>query len=90
MHGTSNPSKRNIKMTSPKYCIILAAGKGTRMKSDQTPKVCFKVNGVPAILRAMRTYRETGIPQFIVVVGGNLAGKVMETVNAEYANVVYA
>ncbi len=77
-------------MASPQYCIILAAGKGTRMKSDLTPKVCFEVNGVPAILRAMRTYKSTGISQFIVVIGGTLAGKVMETVNSEFANVVYA
>ena len=76
-------------MPSPKYCIILAAGKGTRMKSDLTPKVCFEVNGVPAILRAMRTYRGTGIPQFIVVIGGTLTGKVMETVNYALINKTY-
>ncbi len=77
-------------MTSPKYCVILAAGKGTRMKSELTPKVCFEVNGVPAILRAMRTYTSTGIPQFIVVVGGSLAGKVVETVNSEFSNAIFA
>ena len=77
-------------MSSPKYCVILAAGKGTRMQSEQKPKVCFEVNGVPAILRAMRTYCASGIPQFVVVIGGALAGKVIETVNSEFANAVYA
>ena len=75
---------------TPRYTIILAAGKGTRMHSDQLPKVCFEVNGVPAIVRAMRTYRAVGCGQFLVVVGGPLAGKVMETVGAEFPNTVYA
>ncbi|MBR4673097.1 MAG: NTP transferase domain-containing protein [Victivallales bacterium] len=77
-------------MASPKYCVILAAGKGTRMKSELTPKVCFEVNGVPAILRALRTYSSTGIPQFIVVVGGSLAEKVVKTVNSEFSNAIFA
>lgn len=76
-------------MNAPLYTIILAAGKGTRMKSAQLPKVCFEVNGVPAIVRAMRSYRESGVLQFIVVVGGQLAGKVISTVSAEFPNVVY-
>ena len=43
---------------APDCGIILAAGKGTRMGSSTTPKVCFPVNGVPAICRALSTYRE--------------------------------
>lgn len=75
---------------SPQYTIILAAGKGTRMKSDQIPKVCFEVNGTPAILRAMDSYTKTGVSQFIVVVGGSLSAKVIDTVSSRYSNVVYA
>ena len=64
---------------APDCSIILAAGKGTRMGSATTPKVCFPVNGVPAVCRALETYRACGIAQHILIVG-SLAGKVVETV----------
>jgi len=32
------------------FSIILAGGRGTRMRSDATHKVCFEVGGVPVIL----------------------------------------
>ena len=63
----------------PDYTIVLAAGKGSRMGSESTPKVCFEINGVPAINRALEIYSKCGIPQHVVVVG-TLAGKVVETV----------
>ena len=53
----------------PDYVIILAAGKGSRMRSESCPKVCFKVNGIPAINRALQTYTECGIQQTVAVVG---------------------
>ena len=73
----------------PNYVIVLAAGKGSRMRSDSCPKVCFKVNGVPAINRALKTYMDCGISQAVLVVG-NLAEKVMSTVTPEYPDVLYA
>ncbi|MBR1965354.1 MAG: NTP transferase domain-containing protein [Lentisphaeria bacterium] len=73
----------------PDYVIILAAGKGSRMRSESCPKVCFKVNGIPAINRALQTYTECGIPQAVAVVG-TLAEKVMETVTPEFPNTLYA
>lgn len=72
----------------PDYTVILAAGRGTRMGSAQCPKVCFKVNGVPAINRALKIYEQCGIRQHAVIVG-NLAGQVIETVGNEFDNVVY-
>ena len=69
----------------PDYAIVLAAGKGTRMGTDSCPKVCFTVNGVPAINRALAIYRACGISQNVVVVG-NLAGQVLETVGREFPN----
>jgi len=73
----------------PDYVIILAAGKGSRMRSESCPKVCFKVNGIPAINRALQTYTDCGIPQAVAVVG-TLAEKVMETVTPEFPNTLYA
>lgn len=49
--------------------IILAAGKGTRMKSTDTNKVSLPVGGEPMITRTIRILRDAGIPKFVVVVG---------------------
>ncbi|MCP3966900.1 MAG: NTP transferase domain-containing protein [Lentisphaerae bacterium] len=72
---------------SPEYVIILAGGKGSRMGSD-THKVCFDVDGIPVILRAVDNYKRCGIKQNIIVVG-SLAGQVVKTVSAEFSNAVY-
>ena len=73
---------------TPDYVIILAAGKGSRMRSESCPKVCFKVNGIPAVNRALQTYTSCGIPQAIAVVG-TLAEKVMSTISPEFPNTLY-
>ena len=74
---------------SPDYSIVLAAGKGTRMGAADCPKVCFPVNGTPAIIRALTTYQACGIPQHIVVVG-SLAEKVLSTVAPQFPNTAFA
>lgn len=48
--------------------VILAAGKGTRMKSNN-PKVVHKVAGKPMILHVVNAVREAGINHIVVVVG---------------------
>lgn len=48
--------------------IVLAAGKGTRMKSD-LPKVLAKVNDRPMIKFVLDTLKSAGINRTIVVVG---------------------
>lgn len=73
---------------SPHYTIILAAGEGTRMGSATRHKVCFPIDGQPAIHRALETYNECGIKQHILVVGA-LAGQVVETVGAAFDNVIF-
>jgi len=72
----------------PHYAVILAGGKGTRMRSADRHKVCFPVDGRPAINRALETYRQCGVRQPIVVVGA-MAEQVMATVSAEHEGVIY-
>ncbi len=73
---------------SPNYTVILAAGEGTRMGSTTRHKVCFPIDGQPAINRALKIYNECGIKQNILVVGA-LAGQVVETVGAAFDNVIF-
>lgn len=49
--------------------IILAAGKGTRMRSPHLHKVCFQLGGQPVIARSIETYHRCGITNHFVVVG---------------------
>ena len=48
--------------------IVLAAGKGTRMKSD-LPKVLCQANGRPLVSYVLDTLREAGVEKMIAVVG---------------------
>lgn len=48
--------------------LILAAGKGTRMKSSM-PKVLHKVGGVPMVEQVLRAVKAAGTQRQIVVVG---------------------
>jgi len=73
---------------APQFSVILAAGKGTRMGSESCPKVCFPVDGKPAINRAIDIYNRCGVTQHIVVVGA-MAGHVVETVGREFSNVQF-
>lgn len=68
--------------------VILAAGKGTRMGRGDLAKVCFEIDGVPAINRTIRTFRSLGFERFVLVVGVQ-SEQVQQTVNAENAGVVY-
>ncbi|MDP8221628.1 MAG: NTP transferase domain-containing protein [Candidatus Stygibacter frigidus] len=51
-----------------KAAIILAAGKGTRMRSD-LPKVVFEIDGVPMVNRVINTAKEIESERIIVVIG---------------------
>jgi len=50
------------------YAIILAAGKGTRMKSS-LPKVMHPISGIPMIEHITRTLRTLNVDQTIIVTG---------------------
>jgi N-acetylgalactosamine kinase len=69
-------------------CVILAGGQGKRMGSAQRHKVCFPILGVPAIVRAIGSYRAAGLRRFVVVVGQK-AQQVIETVSAAHAGVSF-
>ncbi len=54
-------------MISP-VAIVLAAGKGTRMKSD-LPKVLFPVCGRPMVEFVLEALAQVGVRRVVVVVG---------------------
>ncbi|MEN2711998.1 bifunctional UDP-N-acetylglucosamine diphosphorylase/glucosamine-1-phosphate N-acetyltransferase GlmU [Sphingomonas sp. NPDC092331] len=55
-------------MTAPIAAIILAAGKGTRMKSD-THKVLHPIAGRPMLLHLIDSVKALGVEREVVVVG---------------------
>lgn len=73
----------------PRFSIILAAGKGSRMLSATCHKVCFPVDGVPAINRALAIYSKSGIERHIIVVG-TMAEQVIGTVRPAFPDAVFA
>ncbi|HBO43757.1 MAG TPA: hypothetical protein DD670_07465, partial [Planctomycetaceae bacterium] len=69
--------------------VILAAGKGTRMGRDDLVKVCFEIDGVPAINRAINAFKKNRFRRFLLVVGDK-AQQVLDAVDAEHPGVMYA
>lgn len=51
-----------------KRAIVLAAGKGTRMKSD-LPKVLHEVNGKTMVKTILESLKEAGVDEVLTVVG---------------------
>ncbi len=68
--------------------VILAAGKGTRMGNDQIVKVCFEIDGVPAINRQISVFKKARISRFLLVVGDR-AEQVLGAVAAEHPEALY-
>ncbi len=62
-----SPSQNNAKTLG----VILAAGKGTRMKSDR-PKVLHPVLGVPIVERVMAALETAGVAETCLILGGDL------------------
>lgn len=74
---------------APLYSIVLAAGKGRRMGAHDKHKVCFEVANIPTIIRAIDIYNRAGVTKNVVVVGDK-AGQVIETVGQRFSNVIFA
>jgi len=68
--------------------VILAAGKGTRMGRADLAKVCFEIDGEPAINRLIATFRQNRFDRFLVVVGAQ-AGQVVETVGNAHPGTLF-
>ncbi|MCP4329144.1 MAG: bifunctional UDP-N-acetylglucosamine diphosphorylase/glucosamine-1-phosphate N-acetyltransferase GlmU [Alphaproteobacteria bacterium] len=64
--------------------VVLAAGLGTRMKSD-LPKVLHKVGGMPMIGHVLAALGELGAGKVIVVVGSEMADRPIDFAPAEVA-----
>jgi bifunctional UDP-N-acetylglucosamine pyrophosphorylase/glucosamine-1-phosphate N-acetyltransferase len=66
--------------------LILAAGKGTRMKSDQ-PKVMFKVAGKPMIDYVVESAKQLNPDEIVVIVGfgANLLEEHLNSKNVSFA-----
>ncbi len=65
--------------------LILAAGKGTRMKS-KLPKVLHKVGGVPMVEQVLNTVKAAGTERQVVVVG--FGGEAVQTYLGKQAETV--
>ncbi|HCA48569.1 MAG TPA: galactokinase [Armatimonadetes bacterium] len=71
------------------FSMILAGGRGTRMRSDTKHKACFEVAGVPVILRALQVYEDCGIEHHVIVIG-ELGEQVVETAGSRFPDVTFA
>ncbi|MEA3475611.1 MAG: sugar phosphate nucleotidyltransferase [Candidatus Cloacimonadota bacterium] len=67
--------------------IILAAGKGVRMKSE-LPKVAFKLGGISLIERVVSTVKQLSFSKIVVVVGYKKA--IVKKCLADYDNIIFA
>jgi UDP-N-acetylglucosamine diphosphorylase/glucosamine-1-phosphate N-acetyltransferase len=65
--------------------VIMAAGKGKRMKDPNLPKVMYKVNGKPMVHYVVDLARKVGSHSVIVIVG-NKRELVMEYLRGMFGN----
>lgn len=75
--------------------VVLAAGQGKRMGGPRLApaqaggaKVCFEIDGIPAINRLIATFKKQGFKKFLVVVGAR-AEQVLDTVNKEHPGLTF-
>ena len=79
---------QNKLLVNKTVVVILAAGQGTRMSNEEMPKVCFEIDGEPAINRTISTFKKLGFRNFILVVGAR-SEQVMQTVSAQHKGISF-
>jgi N-acetylgalactosamine kinase len=80
--------KQRSSIADETIVVILAAGKGTRMRNDDLVKVRFEIDSVPAINRQIRVFRRRGFTGFLLVVGLGVE-QILETVGREHPGIIY-
>jgi 1L-myo-inositol 1-phosphate cytidylyltransferase len=71
------PHEKKIgRMIKPTRCVIIAAGRGSRLSARAASKPLLEVAGKPLIDRAIDAVRPSGIREFVVVTG--YAGDALE------------
>ncbi len=68
--------------------VILAAGKGTRMRSPLLHKVCYTIEDQTVIERAIQTYERCGIYTHFMVVG-QMVEQVMQAASLTDAQILF-
>jgi bifunctional UDP-N-acetylglucosamine pyrophosphorylase / glucosamine-1-phosphate N-acetyltransferase len=74
-------------ITAAPLAIVLAAGKGTRMKSD-LPKVLCQADGQPLVRYVIDALRRAGVGQIVAVVG--YRAELVEAELADVAGIAFA
>jgi CDP-L-myo-inositol myo-inositolphosphotransferase len=65
----SGPSSSSNSSDRVRKCLVIAAGRGSRLASDGLPKPLFRLLGLPLIERAIVTAQRAGLEDFTVVTG---------------------
>jgi bifunctional N-acetylglucosamine-1-phosphate-uridyltransferase/glucosamine-1-phosphate-acetyltransferase GlmU-like protein len=74
--------------TTPIVSVVMAAGRGSRMGRPDQNKVCFDIDGVPAICHSLQTYERCGVSRHVIVVG-HLGDQVRSVIDQHFSNVEY-
>jgi bifunctional UDP-N-acetylglucosamine pyrophosphorylase/glucosamine-1-phosphate N-acetyltransferase len=78
-----------VKKNSKIKIVILAAGKGTRMKSE-LPKVLTDLRGKPMIKHLLESVSKSGVDENPVIVVGHKKELVIEKLNKDNRKYIYA
>jgi len=78
----------NTPLPEQTLVVILAAGKGTRMGPSDLGKVCFEIDGTPAVNRIIGCLKRLRFRSFMLVVGSK-ADNVIEVVHRDHPEALY-